>query len=404
MYNTNLIIISNPSRQHTPNIIQSFFLFNKECIWLTSFWYKPNKWYWRLFLHFIPSLKAQMLKRYSYFFSDIEIRFNSFGMFLFFFSRFLFNTEKRIFIEDRWHDLWVTSKINKLKPLIFIGYEKSCFRSFKIAKKIGVITILDLAQVHVNYIEKLRYKYDFFKKISGNERLFCRIKERKLQEYELANFILVLSSFARQTLIKQGVESSKIHLVNLGFDPCKFIPKINYSYIHGSPLRIIYTGIITKRKGVHLISNVANRLQHLSIEWVFVGSKDDAFDCINGLPNSRYIPYLQHDKLVKELHGSDIFVLPSYLDSWGMVVIEAMACGLPVIVSENTGAKDAVTDDSGFVIPIDDEDALMDKILYFYYNTAEIERMGKNAARVVQKYTWDNYYKQVNDFIDTIKV
>ena len=46
----------------------------------------------------------------------------------------------------------------------------------------------------------------------------------------------------------------------------------------------------------------------------------------------------------------------------------------------------------------------MDKILYFYYNTAEIERMGKNAARVVQKYTWDNYYKQVNDFIDTIKV
>jgi glycosyltransferase involved in cell wall biosynthesis len=152
------------------------------------------------------------------------------------------------------------------------------------------------------------------------------------------------------------------------------------------------------------LAQVAKRLQHLSIECVFIGSKDDAFDCIKELPNSNYIPYLEHDKLVKELHASDIFVLPSYLDSWGMIVIEAMACGLPVIVTENTGAKDAVTDDSGFVIPIDDEDALMDKILYFYNNRAEIERMGKNAARVVQKYTWDNYYKQVNDFIDTIKV
>ena len=399
-----MIIISNPSRQYTPNTIQSFFIFKKNVIWFTTFWYKPNKWFWRLVLCLIPSLKVQMLKRHSYLFSYNEIRFNGFGMFLFFFSRFLFKTEKRNFIEDRWHDLWVSSKIKKLKPHIFLGYEKSCFRSFKIASKNGVITILDLAQVHVSYIEELRYKYDFFKKISGNECLFCKIKERKLQEYELANFILVLSSFAKQTLIKQGIDSSKIYLVNLGFDPIRFYPKKIYSPSFPKPLRIIYTGIITKRKGVHLMSNVAKRLQHLSIEWVFVGSNDDALDCINGLPNSRHIPYLEHDELVREFHASDVFILPSYLDSWGMVVIEAMACGLPVIVTENTGAKDAVTDDSGFIIPINDEDALMDKVLYFYDNRTEIERMGKNAAEVVQKYTWENYYKQVNEFIETIKV
>jgi len=326
------------------------------------------------------------------------------GMLLFFFSRFFFKTEKRNFIEDNWHDLWVSSKIKKIKPVIFIGYEKSCFHSFKIAKKNGVITILDLAQVHVSYIEQLRSNYEFFKKISGNDKLFCKIKERKLLEYELASHILVLSSFARQTLIKQGVDPSKIQLVNLGFDPIRFYPKNLYDSSVNKIFRIIYSGIITKRKGVHLISQVARKLPHLSIEWVFVGSKDDAYDCIKELPNSRYIPYLEHDDLVKEFHDSDIFVLPSYLDSWGMVVIEAMACGLPVIVTENTGAKDAVTDDSGFIIPINDEDALMDKVLYFYNNRTEIERMGKTAARVVQKYTWDNYYKQVNDFIETIKV
>jgi glycosyltransferase involved in cell wall biosynthesis len=399
-----LILISNPSRQYSPNTIQSCILNKKKVVWLTSFWFKPNKWYWQFILSVFPSFKAQLLKRYSHLISGNEVKFNGLGMLLFFFGRFIYSTERRNFIEDYWHDLCVSIKINKIKPNIIIGYEKSCYNSFITIKKNGGIAVLDLAQVHVNYIDELRTRFDFFMDITGSENLFSKVRNRKLNEYKLSNYILVLSSFAKQTLLNEGVAPSKIHLVNLGFDPSRFISKNFYPTNQDTHLRIIYSGIITKRKGVHLLSLVARRLSHLYIEWVFIGSKDDAFDCINGLANSRYIPYLEHDKLVKELHASDIFVLPSYLDSWAMVVIEAMACGLPVIVSENTGAKDAVTEDSGFIIPIDDEDALMDKILYFYNNRAEIERMGKNAARVVQKYTWDNYYKQVNDFIDTIKV
>ena len=143
-------------------------------------------------------------------------------------------------------------------------------------------------------------------------------------------------------------------------------------------------------------------MQNLAIEWLFVGTKDDAYDCIHNMQNSTHIPFLEHEQLVQELHKADLFVFPSYSDSWGMAVIEAMASGLPVIVSENTGAKDAVTNDCGFVIPIDDADALADKVLYFYNNRAEIERMGRNASKKAQKYTWDNYHKQVGDFIKTI--
>jgi glycosyltransferase involved in cell wall biosynthesis len=398
------ILISNPARQHTAHLLLPIAANKYSVLWHTSFWFNPKNWIWRIILAFFSPLRAQFLKRYNFLVTDCEIQFNIIGMLIFFFSRFLFSTENRNFIEDRWHDLWVSSKIKKLKPLILIGYEKSCYYSFKSANKNDIITILDLTQVHVSYIEHLRANYEFFKKISGSDKLFSKIKERKLEEYELANYILVLSSFARQTLIDQGIEPSKIRLVNLGFDPKLFYSKNDYSFSVSKPLRILYTGIITKRKGVHLMALVAKRLQHLYIEWVFIGSKDDAFDSIIELGNSRYIPYLEHDELVKEFHASDIFVLPSYLDSWAMVVIEAMACGLPVIITENTGAKDAVTNDSGFVIPIDDENALMDKILYFYNNRTEVERMGKNATRDVQNYTWDNYYNQVQDFIETIKV
>ena len=397
-----MIVISNPSRQYSPNTIQSCVLNKKKVIWLTSFWYKPNKWFWRLILSAIPSFKVQVLKRYSHLTSSKDVRFNGFGMFLFFFGRFILSTERRNFLEDCWHDLWVSKKINNIKPYIIIGYEKSCYKSFITIKKNGGIAVLDLAQVHVNYIGELRTRFKFFYNITGSVILFSKVRNRKLEEYELANYILVLSSFAKQTLINEGIAPSKIYLVNLGFDPSRFTPKNIYNNKHDTTLRIVYSGIITKRKGVHLIASVAERLQHLAIELVFIGSKDDGFKCIEGLRNIRYIPYLEHEELLKEFHSSDIFVLPSYLDSWGMVVLEAMASGLPVIVSENTGAKDAVTNDCGFVIPIDDAAALADKVLYFYNNREEIERMGRNASKEAQKYTWDNYYKQVGDFINMI--
>ena len=107
---------------------------------------------------------------------------------------------------------------------------------------------------------------------------------------------------------------------------------------------------------------------------------------------------------MKQLHQSDVFILPSYLDSWGMVVIEAMACGLPVIITENTGAKTAVDVKSGFVIPVDDRISIEEKILFFYHNRPEIERRGRKAHEQAQKYTWDRYHKELEDCVKQIEL
>lgn len=397
----NIILISNPARQHTPHIFYSIDVNKYSVLWYTSFWYNPHNSFWQLIFAFFPSIKAQFHKRYSSLAEGYGIKFNFIGMLLFFFARFFLSAERRNFLEDRWQDLWVSSKIKKLKPSVFIGSEKSSINSFLIANKYGSILVLDLAGNHVNEIESLRDDYPFYYQTTGTHSLFKKIKKIKISEYEIADKILVLSRFIKDNMIKNGVSSSKIHIVNIGFDPKQFLPKNSYSSAF-SPLRIIYCGIITKRKGIHLMAQVAKNLQNRAIEWVFIGTKDDAYDCIHNLQNCIHIPYLEHEQLVLQLHASDLFVFPSYSDSWGMAVVEAMACGLPVIVSENTGAKDAVTNDCGFVIPIDDADALADKVLYFYNNSKEIERMGRNASKEAQKYTWDNYHKQVGEFINTI--
>lgn len=398
------IVVSNSSKQHTPQLVKAFQLFYINVVFLTSFWFKEEIWYWRILLILPVRVKNELLKRYSKGIPNNIIKFNIIGSILFFFGRFLFETEKKNFIEDLWHDRWVKYLIFKIKPTIVIGYEKSCYKTFKRAKSLGAITILDLAQTHTHFIKMLRIEFPFFRDITGGDYFFHRISNRKLKEYDLADYILTLSTLAKQSLIENGINPQKIRVINLGFNPNQFFAKNNYNSLLNRPLRIIFTGIVTQRKGVNIIASCAKKIIHLPIDFIIIGPKDDGFIFIDNVPNIKYISYLQHNNLVDEFHSSDVFVLPSYLDSWGMVVIEAMACGLPVIVSENTGAKDAVTNECGFIIPINDEIALREKIEYFYYNRSEIERMGKNARKQSERYTWDNYYKQINEFIDSITV
>jgi glycosyltransferase involved in cell wall biosynthesis len=79
-----------------------------------------------------------------------------------------------------------------------------------------------------------------------------------------------------------------------------------------------------------------------------------------------------------------------------------MACGTPVITTENTGAKDAVLQGGGLVIPAGDEEALKNSIRYFYENREQIEIMGRKARQIAEQYTWENYHQQVIAAIEDI--
>ena len=196
-----LILISNPARQHTSHLLYSINVNKKLVFWYTSFWFNPKNWFWRIVLSFSPLLKSQFLKRYSALVIDHDIRFNAVGMLLFFFSRFLFSPEKRNFIEDRWHDFWVSKNIKKNKPIIFIGSEKSSLRSFLECKKYGTTIILDLSGNYFGSIESLRESFPFYKASTGSSSLFKMIKKIKKQELEIVDIIFVLSQLVKNDLI-----------------------------------------------------------------------------------------------------------------------------------------------------------------------------------------------------------
>ena len=99
--------------------------------------------------------------------------------------------------------------------------------------------------------------------------------------------------------------------------------------------------------------------------------------------------------------------MPSIQDGLALVQLQAMACGLPLICTTNTGGDDLITEQGkeGFVIPIRDVNAIKDKITYLYKNPIIRDEMGNNAKeRVKAGYTWadygERYYENLRMIID----
>lgn len=396
------ILVSHPGKQY---VHQLCFALQQQGMlgnFITSLWYKPGNRFFRA-IGALPaglSVKVEKVFRKKYFppLHEERIVMIPLAESVRQAANLVMDAhgEEWVYPVERFHDRAVAGRLAAYNPDIVIGYEKSSLQTFRKAKALGKITVLDLAQVHYSHIMELRRKYRDMAEIVKDEKFYARINATKAAEYEYTDYILTLSGYARQTLIDAGVPGEKIFTVNLGFDPTLFKPKP--AYRRSGPFNILFVGQISNRKGVRLLLETFKNLGLPDATLTFVGSLADSKATMEKYAGLfTHVPYLLHEDLVKYYQQADLFVFPSYLDSWAMTVLEAMACGTPVVVSEHTGSRDAVRQGGGFVVPADDQEALRERILFFYHNRDQLESVGRKAHTVAQAYTWNNYYGQVQN-------
>lgn len=306
------------------------------------------------------------------------------------------------FYSERAHDNIVSWLLNFYKCDIFIGYESQSLQSFKKIKSQGGITILDLASVHPLKQNALNRKYNniltAFKKIDMD-----KMQQLKINEYKYVDYVITLSEFATQSCIDAGIDRKKIREIPLGIDIDLFNLKSNYNNIS---FDILFVAGIRHWKGVKDLIESFKELNLNNATLTLIGNNGDAIDYIRPYldKNIKYIAHLPQNELIVYYQNSSIFILPSYMDSFGQVIFEAMSCGTPVITTTNSAAPKYVENyQEGFIINVANKEQLKERILYFYNNRDEIERMGKNARKRVEELTWDNYYKNINNFLDEIK-
>ena len=278
---------------------------------------------------------------------------------------------------------------------VFIGLSSFCLEAVREAKSRGIFTVVDHGSAHQAYERRILSEENLRLSISDSRDLPPPwIIEREQKEFLEADMVMVLSSYAKRTLQEYGVPAEKIFVNRCGVDISQFYPEKKTD----NTFRVIQVGGIHVRKGVHYTLEAFTELAHSDSELWFVGSgyERTALRKIidKNLPHNVFFKGGVPQRDLRRLYcQSDVFVLSSLSDGFGMVVTQAMACGLPVIVTENVGASDLVEDGvTGFVIPIRDVSALRDCILRLKKDPDLRIKMGENARRkITNGNTWEEY-------------
>lgn len=219
------------------------------------------------------------------------------------------------------------------------------------------------------------------------------------QECQQADLIVVLSEVAKQSFIYAGFTSEKIAVLTPFVDTNKFRPTPKKDDI----FRVLYVGTIEPRKGVPYLVNAFKEANIANSELLIVGGTSTRALRIfmeNTLSNSSNIKqefwdFSQTDPT--EVFGkSSVLVLPSVEDGFGLVALEAMACGLPVIVTSQCGAADVVENGiNGFVIPPRDIKTLADKLKFLAENQNICTEMGQAARTTAEQQTQERYQEEL---------
>lgn len=303
---------------------------------------------------------------------------------------------------DRNLQLWFLehfdrSVVNCLSPGfdVFVGWSGACFWSLYRAKDMGAMTVIERGSSHMQYqTEILQEEYERWGlKFTATHP---GVYERELQSYQDADGITIPSLFVKRTFLEKGIPESKLIHVSYGTSLAEFYPVPKEDCI----FRVIHCGGITLRKGVQYLLQAFYELNLPDAELWLVGSLDPELEpFLAKYQSERIILKGKHPQ--NQLHWfysqCSVFCLASIEDGFGMVIPQAMACGLPVIHTANTGGEDIVRAGvDGFCVPIREVEALKEKISFFYEHPEKQAEMGKNALEQAQKsLSWDDYGHKV---------
>jgi len=230
-------------------------------------------------------------------------------------------------------------------------------------------------------------------------RLPNEVNLRRLeQEYRLADLIIANSEYTRRSFVEQGYDPGRVVSVPYGCDTSTFRPATR----EPERFTVLFAGRERLRKGFLDLADAMRALPGTA-EFLVTGAPDElsarAVDEVAATVT--FLGPVTPDLMPALYRRSSVFVLPSLSEGFGLVVTEAMAAGLPVIVSDHTGAGELVTDGvSGFVVPAGDGDAIADRLALLAGDAALRASMGAAARREAVENDWTTYRRRLIDVYD----
>ena len=210
---------------------------------------------------------------------------------------------------------------------IYIGLSSMAIRSARAAKeRFGATVIIERASRHVLSQQQLLQN----DKDGGLSSYYI---ERELESYAEADYISVLSGHARDSFVDRGFDPSRLFCNPLGVDLNQFQPTSRPD----GPLKLLFVGAWSYRKGVDLLVAALKQRPDWALTHVGLNSRANMPESSQVL----HVGHLTHSDLSTLMSKHHILVLPSREDGFGMVLLEGLAAGLPLVASQLTGGPDS---------------------------------------------------------------
>lgn len=296
-------------------------------------------------------------------------------------------------------DRYVAKRLESKKNLtaVYCG-EDGALETFRAARERGLKCVYDLpigywAAARRLFDEEKELMPEFVPTLQGREESPEKL-DRKQEEAELADRIVVCSPFVASTLKDSGFADSRISVVPYGGPaPIARLPLPCEQDASKRPLRLLFAGSIGQRKGIGYLLRAMQTLKGQSVELTLMGGfvgDPSVFRPYEHL--FRHEPPRAHSAVLELMQQHDVLVLPSLFEGFALVILEAMSCGLAVIVTPNTGAAEIVCDGiEGFMVPIRSSDAIAEKIDWMLHHRQETAQMGALAAQRAGEFSWERF-------------
>jgi hypothetical protein len=294
-------------------------------------------------------------------------------------------------IHDRLAVRWLARHVEAESRGIFHGFQESCARSLSFARGRGLTAMLE-STLPPSTMPLVAAEY---RRLGVAWPGPSQPSVELLAELPRADFHIAQSAFAERSLIEHGVEPGRILRMPLGVDAARFRPAEGPR--PSGPFRALFAGHMSVRKGVHHLLAGWREAALKEAELVFVGVPKDKYilDLVARQPAGiRYLGFVPNARLHETYQSADVFVFPSLAEGGVYVIYEALACGLPCIVSANAGS--AVRDGiEGFVVPVGDSEAIADRLRRLAEDEGLRRRMSAAARIRGQSFAWPEFYRRI---------
>jgi len=279
----------------------------------------------------------------------------------------------------RWQDRGFDRGIaRRLRPEGFLhGIPGQCEAIFTQARSTGLETVLNHAQGPLKQQrERVAAEYARLgKRLEDAQPLAGDYVSQLEAEIELADWHCVASSVVREQLIREGIPAHRIWVVPYGADDRLFAKRAKTP---GGPFRVCFAGRQSLRKGIHYLLKA---LEQVSVDkWEFhcfgmpYEETGEDFRAYRGKARIIQRGSLSQSRFAEALKEMHVLVLPSVEEAFGLVIVQALQCGVPCVVSDRVGARDLLREgETGSIIPFGDVDGFARALLHWERNRITVK-------------------------------